>query len=165
MKKQIFQTITPLILLLITTLVIGPSCNDEPEPADSCNSGISYKLDGNLVSFPNNTITAEIHNDAAIGKFYDIWTDDNGGFYFHSTITEDNEVGFFINDWFTTSDVANMIFLNNEINVDLVFTIIEGANAVGQQVNLTFSGTYDDSSGILHQITDGEICTSIDIVN
>lgn len=166
MKKYFFKTGIPLILLIIATLTIGTSCSGSDDtPGNVCNSGISYKLDGNLVSFQNSLITAEIHNDAAIGKFYDIWTDENSGFYYHSTITEYGETTSFTTNWFDISDTANIIFLNNETNVNVTFTIEEGANAVGDDVKITFSGTYDDSNGVNHAITEGEICTTIDILN
>jgi len=167
MKKQLFKTGIPLILLALVTLLIGSSCGggSETQPEDTCNSGISYKLDGNLINFDNALVTGEIHNDAAIGKFYDIWTDENGGFYYHSTITENTETAPFASDWFTTNDVANIIFLNNETNVNVTFTIEQSANAVGDDVKITFSGTYDDVSGVNHTISEGEICTTIDIVN
>lgn len=164
--KKLFKTVTPLILLAIITLFIGSSCgSDDPNPDENCSSGISYKLNGNLVSFQNNLITAEIHNDGAIGKFYDIWTDENNDFYYHSTITENNETAPFNVNWFSTNDVANIIFLNTQNNVTVNFTIEQGANAVGDEVKITFSGTYNDNSGVLHTITEGKICTTIDIVN
>ncbi len=130
----------------------------------SCDAGISYLHDGNLVSFDDSLVTGEIWNDAAIGKFYDIWTDENGGFYYHSTITETGETCGFAADWFTTDDVANIIFLNNKDNVSMTFTIVEGASVVGDQVTIEFSGSYDEN-GTTHQITQGVICTQIDIVH
>ena len=165
--KKLIKISTPFILLLVALFTIGTSCTPPPEPEsnDSCNSGISYKLDGNLVSFDNALVTAEIYNDAAIGKFYDIWTDENSGFYYHSTITEDGETAPFANPWFVTSDVGNLIFLNNQSNINVTFTIVDGANAVDDQVQITFSGTYDDATGINHSITDGIICTTIDVVH
>ncbi len=166
MKKQILKTGIPFILLIIGLLVIGSSCgsDDLPPPEDSCNE-VSYKLDGNLVSFNENLVTAEIFNDAAIGKFYDIWTDENNGLYYHSTITENNETAPYASNWFTTSDVGNLIFLNSGSNVNVTFTIVQGANAVGENVQITFSGTYDDTSGVAHTIVDGKICTKIDVVH
>ncbi len=169
MKK--LKTITPILLLVAALFSIGQSCTPTPEPEpepESCsNNGISYKIDGTLYEFDNAQVTAEIHNDAAIGKFYDIWTDQvvNGqnGFYYHSTITDTDESAPFASDWFTTNEVGNISFLNNKTNVNITFTIIRGANAVGDPVEINFSGSYDDN-GTTHQITDGKICTDIDIV-
>ncbi len=150
-------------LSLVMLLTLNYSCREEDPPQAACHSGISYKLDGTAKSFADNTVTAEIHNDAAIGKFYDIWTDANGGFYFHSTITETNETAPYAREWFTTDDVANIIFLNAKTNVNMTFKIEEGADAVNDNVKITFSGSYEEN-GMVHQITDGLICTTIDIV-
>ena len=157
-----------LFLLLISLSLSFSSCYPEEEeaqqePSEACDEGIHYILDGTLVSFPDNTVTAEIHNDAAIGKFYDIWTDHDGGFYFHSTITETGESGPFAYEWFTTDDVANITFLNSEENVYITFKIQQGANEVHDNVRITFSGTYE-ANGSIHEITDGVICTTIDAV-
>lgn len=156
------KNILPISLLILAVLMIGSSCGDPIPDTNECEDGIHYKLDGNLMSFSN--VTAEIHNDAVIGKFYDIWTDDNGGFYYHSTITETGEHAPYASDWFTTEDVGNIIFLNNKENVQVTFTIDDGANAVGEHVEISFSGSYVES-GTTHQITEGKICTSIAIVN
>ena len=168
MRTHLIKTILPVILLTITILFIGSGCGSDPSdpgPQNTCTEGISYKLDGNLISFQNSLVTAEIFNDAAIGKFYDIWTDENNGFYYHSTITETGETAPFIVDWFTTNDVANFISLNNENNVTMIFTIEQGGNAVGDLVNISFSGNYLDNTGASHTITDGLICTNIDILH
>ena len=163
---KILKNLSVLLLAIGAMLIIGSSCQgtDTPEQS-SCEFAVQYKLDGALVSFQESVITAEIHNDAAIGKFYDIWTDSNGGFYYHSTITETNESAPFNATWFTTNDVGNIVFLNAMSNVNVTFTIEQGAAAVGDQVTIRFSGTYDDSSNVTHTITDGKICTTIDIVN
>ncbi len=120
-----------------------------------------------MYEFENTQLTAEIHNDAAFGNFYDIWTDQvvNGknGFCYHSMITETDESAPFASDWFTTNDVENIIFLNNSTNVNLTFKIVRGANAVGEVVKIVFSGSYDDN-GTTHQITEGKICTDKNIV-
>ena len=164
---KLLKTVIPVILLFTATLFIGSSCA-EPLPEPPCNE-VSYKVDGNAVVFDESLVTAEIFNDAAIGKFYDIWTDESvsghNGFYYHSTITENNETAPYTSDWFTTNDIGNLVFLNAAASVNVTFTIVEGANAVGDNVHITFSGTYDDISGITHTITDGEICTSIDVVH
>ncbi len=169
MKK--LKTITPILLLLVAFFSIIQSCKKkDKKPIQSLcsNDGIHYKIDGTLYEFDNAQVTAEIYNDAAIGKFYDIWTDQvvNGqnGFYYHSTITETDESAPFASDWFTTNDVGNIIFLNNKTNVNMTFTIIRGGNAVGDPVEINFSGSYDDN-GTTHQITEGKICTDIDIVH
>lgn len=162
---KILKNLSALLLAILAISIIGSSCQDPVTPEQTCEFGVQYKLDGNLVSFPGNVITAEIHNDAAIGKFYDIWTDSNGGFYYHSTITETNEGAPFDVTWFTTNDVGNITFLNAMSNVSVTFTIEQGAAAVGDQVKIRFSGNYDDSNNVTHTITDGEICTTIDIVN
>ncbi|HHB51582.1 MAG TPA: hypothetical protein ENK75_00840, partial [Saprospiraceae bacterium] len=101
MKKIIVNHLIPSLLVIIASLLIGQSCTPEPDPTDTCDEGIHYKLDGTAVSYANGLVTAEIYNDAAIGKFYDIWTDENSGFYFHSTITETGETGPYNSDWFT----------------------------------------------------------------
>ncbi|HFX17916.1 MAG TPA: hypothetical protein ENK64_02085 [Flavobacteriales bacterium] len=165
--KKLVTTILPISLLLIAIVIIGSSCNGEPvedDPQETCDSGISYKIDGNLVSFDNDQVTAEIHNDAAIGKFYDIWTDQGNGFYFHSTITETGETCGYARDWFTVDDVANITFLNDKDNVDMTFKVEQGANDVGDHVKITFHGSYL-KNGTVYQITEGVICTSIDAVN
>jgi len=164
MKKIIINRVIPVLLVIASTFCIGGNCSGEEPPQPSCDEGISYKLDGNLISFDNSLVTAEIWNDAAIGKFYDIWTDENGGFYYHSTITESGETSGFVSDWFTVNDVANIIFLNTKSNVNMSFGIDQGANAIGEQVTISFSGTYDEN-GTTHTISEGVICTTIDIVH
>jgi len=164
--KKLIKISIPFMLIITALVSVGTSCHEnEVEPENNCNAGISYKLDGVLMNFDNTLVTAEIYNDAAIGKFYDIWTDENTGFYFHSTITEDGETAPYASDWFTTADVGNIIFLNNQGTVNVTFQVIDGANAVSDQVQITFSGGYDDTSGVYHTITDGVICTTIDIVH
>jgi len=170
--KNYIKNLFPFLLLLIAISAIGSACQEpieqDPEPEDSCEAGIEFKLDNTLIQFNDAQVTAEIHNDAAIGKFYDIWTDENvsdfNGFYFHSTITETDEVSGFSSDWFVTNDVANIVFLNNKDNVNMQFRVIQGASAVGDRVVIHFSGSYEEN-GIPHQITEGVICTTIDIVN
>jgi len=165
MKKSFLKNVLPLSLLVFALFIIGAGCTpNNNDPTNTCTSGISYLLDGNLVSFDNAQVTSEIFNDAAIGKFYDIWTDENNGFYFHSTITETNETSGFVADWFTTSDVGNIVFLNSKSNVNMVFKIDEGANAIGDQVTISFSGTYEEN-GNTHTISEGLICTTIDVIN
>jgi len=46
----------------------------------------------------------------------------------------------------------------------MAFTIDEGANTVGDQVTISFSGTYDEN-GNTHTITEVNICTTIHIVH
>ncbi len=165
MKTNLFVKFTALSVLSLFLLALN--CNPEPpaEPDVCDHTGIYYKLDGSTVSFDDAQITGEIFHDAAIGKFYDIWTDENGGFYFHSTITEDGETGPFSNNWFVTQDVANITFLNSMQNVNMQFEVVEGASAVGDRVVIKFSGTYEDSNNTTHTITDGLICTDIDVVH
>ncbi|MEE9350230.1 MAG: hypothetical protein V3U80_09300 [Flavobacteriaceae bacterium] len=166
MKNQLFKTFLPVLLILSAITFLGSGCGgDVPPPENNCSNGISYKLDGSLLSFQNSSITAEIVTDGAIGKFYDIWTDENDDFYYHSTITETGETAPFATNWFVLNDVANIITFNGEPTVNIQFTIDQGANAVGDQVTISFSGTYDDSSGVNHTITEGVICTTIDVAN
>ncbi len=139
-------------------------CGSIDQVVTGCYPGISFTLDGNFVEYDNAQVTGEIFNDAAIGKFYDIWTDQNDGFYYHSTITENGETAPFAVNWFVTQDVANIVFLNDKDNVNMQFEIIQGANAVGDQVTIKFSGTYEEN-GTIHTITNGLICTTIDIVH
>ncbi len=168
--KQYLKHSIAFTLLLLAVLAIGSGCNpaNPTSVQQDCEAGIEFKLDGTLIQFDNAQVTAEIFNDAAIGKFYDIWTDENvngfNGFYFHSTVTETGEEADFAPDWFVTSDVANLIFLNDKENVNVHFKIIEGANAVGDHVEIDFQGSYIEN-GTTHQITDGKICTSIDVVH
>jgi len=152
------------MIALVLLLTLNYACREEDPPQDVCNSGISYKLDGTTVSYPDNTVTAEIYNDADLGKFYDIWTDANGGFYYHSTITETGETGPYASDWRVSADVANIIFLNAKTNVNMTFTVEEGANAESDNVKIKFSGSFEEN-GTIHQITEGLICTTIDIVH
>jgi len=163
MKKRFLNNLLPILMLFAGLTIIGPGCQPN-DPTNNCDEGISYKLDGTRISFDNTLVTAEIFNDAAIGKFYDIWTDENSGFYYHSTITETGETSPFSSDWFTTNDVANIVFLNSKNNVVIQFEIDEGANSVNDQVTISFSGTYEEN-GTTHNITDGIICTTIDIVH
>jgi len=118
MKKHSYFFIYLCFIVLITT---SQSCIHitPPPEADSCSHrGITYKIDGTLYSFDDENVTAEIRHDAAIGKFYDIWSDDNvngqNGFYFHSTVTETGEQAPYAPDWFTTDDVGNIAFLNQK---------------------------------------------------
>ncbi len=167
--KNYIKFLFPFLLLIAGVLTIGSSCTGEPvEEPEGCEEGIQFILDGNLVQFDNSQVTAEIFNDAAIGKFYDIWTDENvsgfNGFYYHSTITETGETAGFAPQWFVTDDVANITFLNDKENVDMTFDIVHGASAVGDHVEINFKGTYMEN-GNQHTITDGKICTTIDIVH
>lgn len=169
--KHYIKHIIPFILLMLAIVVIGSNCappvDPEPEP-ETCDAGIQFKLDNTLIQFDNNQVTAEIFNDAAIGKFYDIWTEESvsgfNGFSYHSTITETGEQSGFASNWFVTGDVANILFLNDKENVDMSFEIIHGASAVGDHVEISFKGSYMEN-GTLHHITDGKICTTIDVVH
>jgi len=168
MKKHSYFFIYLCFIVLITT---SQSCIHitPPPEADSCSHrGITYKIDGTLYSFDDENVTAEIRHDAAIGKFYDIWSDDNvngqNGFYFHSTVTETGEQAPYAPDWFTTDDVGNIAFLNQKTGVQITFKVIKGANAPGQPVEIDFSGTFEEN-GTTRHITDGKICTDIDTVD
>lgn len=167
------KNLLPIILLLIAISIIGPSCGEDntsgladADPLDTCvSAGVSYVLDGQLVSYDNSTVYAEIHPDvvgSVIGKNYDIYTD-GMTFHFHSSITETGETGPYSFDWAAISDTANITFLNNMTNVDVTFTVEFGASAVGGVVRITFSGTYSDAISD-HTITNGEICTIIDAI-
>lgn len=163
MIKSFINNIIPFVLLIVIILVIGSGCNPSNNP-NSCTYGIQYELDGNVIMYDNTQITAEIFNDAAIGKFYDIWTDESSGFYYHSTITENGETAAFDANWFSLNDVGNITFLNSKSNVNIQFEIIQGVANVGEQVQIEFSGTYEDN-GTTHSITNGLICTEIDIIH
>ncbi len=168
--KNYIKILLPFGLLIFAISILGSGCGAEPATPEEeqCEAGIQFKQDGTLIQFNNAQVTAEIHNDAVIGKFYDIWTEEqvNGfdGFYFHSTITETDEQADFSDNWFVTEDVANITFLNDSENVNVHFKVIQGASAVGDKVVIQFSGSYV-KNGVTHQITEGEICTEIDAVN
>lgn len=164
------KNLLPIVLLLIATSIIGSSCGEDntsadADPLDTCvSAGISYVLDGQLVSYDNSTVSAAIHPDVGnvIGKNYDIYTNDQV-FHFRSSITETGETGPYSFNWATISDTANITFLDNMTNVDVTFTVESGASAVGDAVRITFSGTYSDAISD-HTITNGEICTIIDAI-
>ena len=157
---------TVLILFAIIA-IINTSCRGEKEDdpkKEACEIGIKYKMDGNEVSFPNSGITAEIYpNDPNVGKIYDIWTDDNVGFYFHSSVAEQGQTCGFVDNWLT-EEGANIAAWTQMQDKNFTFTIDQEASAVGDNVKIKFSGSFNDN-GTIHQITEGVICTTIDIVH
>ncbi len=156
-----------LILLLFAAMAMNFSCRgtkDEDPKEEACEIGIQYKLDGNLVSFSNTGVTAEIYpNDPNVGKIYDIWTDENSGFYFHSSVAEQGQTCGFVGNWLT-DEGANVAGWSQMQNQNFTFTVDEEASAVDDNVKIKFSGSYEDN-GTVHQITEGVICTTIDIVH
>ena len=159
------QKILPLLLLIFTVLAIGSSCNGNDSPKEEkCNFAISYKVDGITVTHTEDAITAEIWSgsDYPVGrKTYDIWTDEAPTFNFHSSASAQGEVSTHVGNW--QNQVGSTLLLNAvglESN-GLTFKVEQEASAVGDLVKISFSGTTVDGK----VITDGLICTYIDIVH
>ncbi len=153
---------TVLILFAIIA-IINTSCGEkEDDPKEeACEIGIKYKMDGNEVSYPNSGVTAEIYpNDPNVGKIYDIWAN---GFYFHSSVAEQGQTCGFVDDWLT-EEGANIAAWTQMQDKNFAFTIDEEASAVGDNVKIKFFGSFNDN-GTIHQITEGVICTTIDILH
>jgi len=59
MKKLFFKNSFSFCLLVFALFIIGAGCNpNNNDPTNSSSNGISYLLDGNLVSFDNAQVTA-----------------------------------------------------------------------------------------------------------
>ena len=150
------------ILLLITAMMMFFSCKKEKSDKEKkCNYAISYKVDGHLVTHSENAVHAEIWTAPHYPvnrKVYDIWTDDNPGFYFHCSASSQDEISYHVADW--QNQVGSNITLN-AVGLEsdgLEFEITQEASEVGDIVRVTFSGTTATGK----QITEGLICTKIE---
>ena len=157
------------ILWLLPLILFTISCDkdkdkDEEKEPECGEIGISYKLDGTTYEFNNASITGEIFpNNPDVGKIYDIWTDEGNGFYFHSSVAEQGQTCGFVANWLQ-NEGANIASLTQMQNQDFTFDVITEAYQVGDIVQIKFHGSYDDNNQH-HEITDGYICTTIDIVH
>jgi len=164
--KTLTKNILPIILLIIAIAFIGSSCggNDSPKEEKECNHAISYKVNGTLVVHDESAVTAEIwpaDNYQVNRKVYDIWTDEAPTFYFHSSASAQGEVSTHVENW--QNQVGSTLLLN-AIGLEsdgLTFTVVQEASAVDDLVKISFSGTTANGK----VITDGLICTYIDIVH
>lgn len=167
MKKQIFNTEIPLLLLVIATLFIGSSCGEdtptEDDDKDVCPTAIYYKINGVEVTHIEADVTAEIwgaSNYSVNRKVYDIWTDTSPNLYFHTSASTYLESSNIVANWQTT--VGSQLILDNyAISSGLNFQISEEASAIGDRVIVSFYGTLPNGD----VITQGRICTTIDTIH
>jgi hypothetical protein len=140
---------------------VGSNENDGPKE-ETCEFALSYKVDGTLITHNHTEIIAEIwpgDNYAVDKKVYDIWTDEAPTFNFHTSASGQGETSGHVNNWQT--DIGTTLLLN-DVNLEssgLSFTIIKEAFEVDDLIKISFSGT--TTGGKI--ITDGMICTKIDI--
>ena len=69
---------------------------------NSCNTAISYTIDGVTITHYEAVVTAEIwnaNNYAVTKNVYDIWTDEGIGFYYHSSASNTGDTSGFVADW------------------------------------------------------------------
>jgi hypothetical protein len=159
------KNILPILLLITAIGFIGSSCsgNDEPKE-EKCDYAITYKVDGVLVTHDENGVTAEIWpgNDYPINKkVYDIWTDEAPTFNFHTSASTQGEISTHVANW---QNSLGSTLLLNAVGLEsdgLTFKVEKEASAVGDLVKISFSGTTAGGK----EITDGLICTYIDIVH
>ncbi len=161
------KTISPFVLLLIAMSIIGPACappvDPEPEP-EACEFAITYTIDGTTITHTEAQVTAEIwpaSNYAVNKKVYDVWTDVNPQFYFHSSASDQDEISQHTAHW---QEIEGSNIILNDANLEssgLEFKVVKAASAVGDLLKISFKGT--TAGG--HEVTNGLICTTIDILH
>ena len=165
MKTLLKNTRKILVLITITIIIFSCDKDDNKRPKkEKCDYAISYKVDGVLYSHAEAVVTAEIwpgNNYPINKKVYDIWTDEAPTFNFHTSASAQDEVSGHVANW--QNNLGSTLLLNTVgLESDgLTFKIKKEAFAVGDLVQISFSGTTTGGKAI----TDGLICTYIDIVH
>ncbi len=167
MKKIKFIFPSGLMLSLALVSLFGTGCwprKDPPDPEpDACEYAVHYKLNGQWVQKTEAQVTAEIWPASSnnIGrKVYDIWSDQNPDFYFHSSASGQGETSGLVADWLQTSG-SHLIIDGQVITGQFTFQVVQEASGQGDLVKISFSGTTAGGD----QIQDGLICTYIDQIH
>ena len=134
MKKQIFKTGIPLLLLIIATLFIGSSCTeDDPPEAEGyqCNYAGYSTTTNTYTNTPETDLTTDFFSSS--GPEVEIYLTSNGGaFNFSTTVVTLNATGTGLLQIGSNTQTVNV-------------TCHKAGNAVGEEFWFEVTGTGIDS--------------------